>query len=51
MSIRGRVLSSWYGRRNLGQRLLQIAVSGARTEAEAREEIRRRLPEMIIARG
>lgn len=47
MSIQGRLLSSWYGRRNLGQRLVQIGVSGVQSDAEAREDISRRLPGMI----
>ncbi len=48
MSIRGRLLSSWYGRRNLGQRLIQIAVSGVSNEHDAREEIIQRLPLMVV---
>ena len=47
MSIRGRVLSAWHGRRNLGQRLLQIAILGAPSEAAAREDLQRRLPDLI----
>ena len=49
MSVSGRLMSSWYGRRNLGQKLLQIGVSGARSEQEAREDLRRRLPDFIVA--
>jgi hypothetical protein len=50
MSIRGRLLSSWYGRRNLGQRLLQIGIYGVNSEDEAREDIQHRLQSLIIAR-
>jgi exosortase len=49
MSIHGRLMSSWHGRRNLGQKLLQVAISGAGTESEAREDFKRRMPELIVA--
>lgn len=51
MSILGRLKAAWYGRRNLGQRLLQIAIGGARTEQDAREELQRRLSELIVLPG
>ena len=51
MSIFGRLRSSWYGRRNLGQRLLQIAIAGAQSEQEAREQMQRRLSELIVSNG
>ena len=51
MSIFGRLRSSWYGRRNLGQRLLQIAIAGAQSEQDAREQMQRRLSELIVFNG
>ena len=51
MSILGRLKAAWYGRRNLGQRLLQIAIAGVQTEQEAREELQRRLSELIVLHG
>lgn len=51
MSIRGRLMSSWWGRRNMGQRLIQIGVSGVNSEQEAREDIQRRLPGMIVSKA
>ena len=47
MSIRGRLTGAWYGRRNLGQRLLQVAIVGAASEQEARTELQQRLSELI----
>lgn len=49
MSISGRLQSAWYGRRNLGQKLVQIGVSGAANEAEARKHLEDRLPELITS--
>jgi exosortase len=49
MSLRGRLMSSWHGRRNLGQKLVQVAISGVGSEAEAREDFKRRMPELIVA--
>lgn len=51
MSIIGRLKSAWYGRRNLGQRLLQIAVTGVQSERDAREQMQRRLSELIVFNG
>lgn len=51
MSIMGRLASSWYGRRNLGQRLLQIAIAGVQSEQEAREQMQRHLSELIASNG
>ncbi len=50
MSIRGRLMSSWYGRRNLGQTLVQIAVLGGGSEEEARDDIKHRIRSLIAAR-
>ena len=47
MSVHGRLMSTWFGRRNLGQKLLQIGISGAHSEQEARDDLRRRLPELL----
>jgi exosortase len=47
MSVGGRLTGAWYGRRNLGQRLLQIAIVGAGSEQEARAELRQRLSGLI----
>ena len=51
MSIFGRLKTAWYGRRNLGQRLLQIAVTGVQSEQDAREQMQRRLSELIVFNG
>lgn len=51
MSVRGRVMSAWYGRRNLGQKLLQIAIAGVQSEQVAREEMQSRLSELIMFNG
>ena len=51
MSIMGRLKTAWHGRRNLGQRLLQIAIAGASSEQDAREQMQRRLSELIISNG
>jgi exosortase len=48
MSFSGRLMSSWSGRRNLGQRLVQIAVSGVNSEEQARSEIERKFPGFVI---
>ena len=46
-SVRGRIASTWYGRRNLGQRLLQIGILGFGDEESAREDLLRRIPGLI----
>jgi exosortase len=46
-SVRGRLSSVWHGRRNLGQQLLQVGISGASSEEAAREDLIRRLPGLI----
>ena len=51
MSIKGRLLAAWYGRRNLGQRLLQIAMMGLSNEDEARAQLQRKLADMIVRKG
>ena len=51
MSIAGRITSAWYGRRNLGQRLIQVGVAGVRSEVEAQNTLRRHLPELIEVDG
>ena len=51
MSILGRTKAAWYGRRNLGQRLLQIAIAGVHSEQDARNELQRRLSDLILLRG
>ena len=38
-NFRGRLQAAWQGKRNLGQRLLEIAVSGADSFAKASEEL------------
>ena len=50
-SARGRIASTWYGRRNLGQRLLQIGILGVGDEQAARENLRRRVPGLISHEG
>lgn len=47
LSVMGRLKSSWYGRRNLGQKLLQVGIVGANSEDEARAELRARLPILV----
>jgi hypothetical protein len=47
LSVMGRLKSSWYGRRNLGQKLLQVGIVGAKSEEEARAELRTRLPALV----
>jgi len=47
MSIQGRLMSSWYGRRNLGQKLIQIGITGVSSESEARQDLLRRLPALL----
>ena len=51
MSVSGRMLGAWYGRRNLGQRMLQVAMVGLRSEEEAKSELTRKLSEMIALKG
>ncbi len=46
-SVRGRIASTWYGRRNLGQRLLQIGILGVGDEEAAREDLRRKMSGLI----
>lgn len=46
-SITGRLLSTWHGRRNLGQKLLQVAVVGAVSQQAALAHIESRLPRFI----
>ncbi len=49
MSIAGRLQSAWFGRRNLGQKLVQIGVLGAANEEEARRHLEHRAPELIVS--
>ena len=51
MSIKGRLLAAWYGRRNLGQRLLQIAITGMSNEQDARTQLQRRLTDLIVLKS
>lgn len=48
MSVRGRLLAAWYGRRNLGQRMLQVAMMGMANEEEARTELKSKLANLIV---
>jgi hypothetical protein len=48
-SVRGRLQSAWFGKRNLGQKLLQIGIFGLNTEQAAREDLAKRLPRLITA--
>ncbi|MBC7839192.1 MAG: archaeosortase/exosortase family protein, partial [Nitrospiraceae bacterium] len=47
ISLSGRLKATWQGRRNTGQRLVQVVIFGARNEQEAREDLVRRIPELI----
>lgn len=51
LSFNGRVLAAWYGRRNLGQKLFQVAIVGVNTEKEARIQLQRKLSDLIFVRG
>ncbi len=51
MSIRGRLKGAWIGRRNEGQRLLQVCILGAEDENEARHDLESRLPSLIEELG
>ncbi len=51
MSVKGRLMGAWYGRRNLGQRMFQVALVGARNEDEASEQLKRRLPGLIVEKN
>jgi hypothetical protein len=39
-NTRGRLLAAWHGRRNLGQRLLEIAVNGLDDFSQARDAVK-----------
>jgi len=49
MSISGRLKAVWHGRRNLGQRLLQVCIAGAADEEDAERQLQQRLPNLITA--
>lgn len=51
MSVRGRLLGAWYGRRNLGQRMLQVAMIGLRSEEDAHAQLKDHLAEMLVPKG
>ena len=51
MSVTGRLLSAWYGRRNLGQRLLQVVIQGAPSEESARQQLRTKLADLVELNG
>ncbi len=51
MSVTGRLLSAWHGRRNLGQRLLQVVIQGAPSEESAREQLRTKLADLVELKG
>jgi hypothetical protein len=48
-SVKGRVQCAWFGKRNLGQKLLQIGIFGLRSEQEAQQDLATRLPRLIAA--
>ncbi len=47
-NTRGRLLAAWRGQRNLGQRLLEIAVFGIDEGEKAREEFARTVRELVV---
>lgn len=51
LSIQGRLYAAWYGRRNLGQRMLQIAIIGLNSEEEARDQLRLKLTSLIVLKS
>jgi hypothetical protein len=46
-SIRGRLQSAWHGRRNLGQKLLQIGITGPESQVAALADLQARLPQFL----
>ncbi len=46
-SVSGRLQSAWYGRRNLGQKLLQIGIQGAENKEVALADMQARLPQFL----
>lgn len=46
-----RFRAAWEGNRGLGQRVIEIAISGARNLAEAEASLRRELPQLIHIQG
>jgi hypothetical protein len=46
-SIRGRLQSAWFGRRNLGQKLLQVGITGPENEQMALKDLQARLPQFL----
>lgn len=46
-SLSGRLRSAWYGRRNLGQKLLQVGILGPANEQLALADLQARLPRFV----
>jgi exosortase/archaeosortase family protein len=46
-SIPGRLQSAWHGRRNLGQKLLQIGIVGSDSQKTALADLQARLPQFL----
>lgn len=46
-SVRGRLTSAWIGKRNLGQRLLQVNVFYAKSFEVAAQDLQKRLPDFL----
>lgn len=47
-NVRGRLLAAWRGKRNLGQRLLEIAVTGSDNLPQAREATAKAVSRMVV---
>ena len=47
MSVMGRLKGAWLGKRNEGQRLLQVGIVGPASETDARQDLKSRLPSLI----
>jgi exosortase/archaeosortase family protein len=48
-SVRGRLRAAWEGKRNLGQRLLELAVSGVESFTQARDLLAKATPAIVRA--
>ena len=48
-NLRGRLLAAWHGQRNLGQRLLEIAVIGLADFSQAKEAAAKTVAEIVAA--
>jgi exosortase len=47
-SVAGRLQSAWHGRRNLGQKLLQVGIFGPENQQVALADLQARLPKFLV---